>query len=377
MVCSGLGTLNACVPVMNTLNRHDAYESDKNRYARAQCKLPPEEFIFGCTAGMVTIRERIAKLTGTNIPVLITGESGTGKNIIATFIHAGSSVAMHPFIQVNCAALPANLMESELFGYERGAYTGAFSSKRGRVELADSGTLFLDEIAELDLTLQAKLLHLLQDGHFTRLGAEEERAINVRFIFATSRDLRQQILTGDFREDLFYRMDGVTLELPPLRERVEDIPGLAEYFLEKYNYKYNCHAGPLLNSTIEELQAYHWPGNIRELENLMRRYVMFGSQEAMLADIRGRKPDLFQFVIPPNGKVSLKDITRRAIRQVERQVIFKVLEANGWKRKRSAKMLKISYRALIYKLQELGIPSEQKSASAGPGIKEPPAESVQ
>jgi two-component system response regulator AtoC len=362
---------------MTLLKRTGAHETGKTHGTQPQSKLPPEEFIFGCTPVMASIRGRIAKLAGANIPVLLTGESGTGKNIVAEFIHACSSVAMHPFVQINCAALPANLMESELFGHERGAYTGALTSKRGRIEFADSGTLFLDEIAELDPALQAKLLHLLQDGHFTRLGAETDRSIHVRFIFATSRDLRQQILTGNFREDLFYRMDGVTLELPPLRERVEDIAGLAEYFLEKYNCKYNCHAAPLSSSTIEELQAYHWPGNIREFENLMRRYVILGSEDAIVKDVRERVTNLFQFVIPPNGKVSLKDIARQAVRQVERQVIFKVMEANGWKRKRSARMLKISYRALIYKLQELGVPSEQKHAQAGRAANDPPIEFVQ
>jgi two-component system, NtrC family, response regulator AtoC len=336
-------------------------------------KLPPEKFIFGSTAAMALIHERMKKLAGANIPVLLTGESGTGKGLMAALIHSHSHAAKGALVQINCAALPAALMESELFGYERGAYTGASCSKRGRVELADSGTLFLDEIAELDPSLQAKLLHLLQDGQFTRLGGEVDREVNVRFIFATSRDLRQEIATGRFREDLFYRMDGVTLELPPLRERVEDIAGLAEYFIEKYNQKYNCRAEPLSDSTIDALQTYHWPGNIRQLENLMRRYVVLGSQGTVVSEISGDQTNVFQFVIPPNGKVSLKEITRKAVRQVERQVIFKVMEANGWKRKRSARMLKISYRALLYKLQELGVPSEQKCTSASHANDEPPA----
>jgi two-component system, NtrC family, response regulator AtoC len=261
-----------------------------------------------------------------------------------------------------------------LFGHERGAYTGASSTKRGRVEMADSGTLFLDEIAEMDPALQAKLLHLLQDGHFTRLGGETGQEVNVRFIFATSRDLRQQILAGSFREDLFYRMDGATLELPPLRERVEDIPAMAEYFLAKYNRKYNCHAEPFSESTLERLQAYDWPGNIRQLENLVRRYVVLGSQETVVSEVSNREPKLFHFVIPPNGQVPLKEITRQAVRQVERQVIFKVLEANGWKRKQSARMLKISYRALVYKLQEFGVaaaPGKMNSSESSRASMEP------
>jgi two-component system, NtrC family, response regulator AtoC len=337
----------------------------------AQAKVPPAEFIFGSTPAMALMRAQIAKLASANIPVLLTGESGTGKGVMAAAIHACSPAANRSLIQINCAALPANLVESELFGYERGAYTGASAPKRGRVDLADSGTLFLDEIAELDPVLQAKLLHLLQDGHFTRLGGETDTEVNVRFIFATSRDLRQEILTGNFREDLFYRMDGVTLEMPPLRERVEDIAGMAEYFVARYNQKYNCRAELFSEATIEKLQAYHWPGNIRQLENLVRRYVVLGSQAAVVAEINSREPKLFHFVVPPNGKVPLKEITRQAVRQIERQVIFKVMEANGWKRKRSARMLKISYRALVYKLQEFGVPPEQGKPGAGAASKTP------
>jgi two-component system, NtrC family, response regulator AtoC len=350
-----------------------ATQPTSTQISSIQAKLPPEKFIFGSTPAMALLHQRIKKLAGANIPVLLTGESGTGKGVMAALIHSQSHAAKGALVQINCAALPAALMESELFGYERGAYTGASSSKRGRIELANSGTLFLDEIAELDPGLQAKLLHLLQDGQFTRLGGEVDKEVNVRFIFATSRDLRQEIAAGRFREDLFYRMDGVTLELPPLRERVEDIAALAEYFIDKYSQKYNCRVEPLSDSTIDALQTYHWPGNIRQLENLMRRYVVLGSQGTVVSEISRDQTNVFQFVIPPNGKVSLKEITRKAVRQVERQVIFKVMEANGWKRKRSARMLKISYRALLYKLQELGVPSEQKFTSASQANDGPPA----
>jgi len=372
-----IGTQNASSLAMTrAFEGPAAAQASSTQTHTTHAQLPPEQFIFGSTAAMALIHERIKKLAAANIPVLLTGESGTGKGLIAALIHSHSHAAKGRLVQINCAALPAALMESELFGYERGAYTGASSAKRGRVELADSGSLFLDEIAELDPSLQAKLLHLLQDGQFTRLGGDVDKAVNVRFISATSRDLRQEILTGRFREDLFYRMDGITLELPPLRERVEDIAALAEYFLEKYNQKYNCTAEPLSDATIDALQTYHWPGNIRQLENLMRRYVVLGSQAAIVSEISGDQTNVFQFVIPPNGKVSLKEITRKAVRQVERQVIFKMMEANGWKRKRSARMLKISYRALLYKLQELGVPSEQKCTIASHANDEPPIVSV-
>jgi two-component system response regulator AtoC len=369
-----VGIQNACSLAMTrAFEGPAATQPSSTQSLTIQAKLPPEKFIFGSTSAMALIHQRIKKLAEANIPVLLTGESGTGKGVMAAFIHSQSHAAKGTLVQINCAALPAALMESELFGYERGAYTGASASKRGRVEQADSGTLFLDEIAELDSGLQAKLLHLLQDGQFTRLGGEVDKEVNVRFIFATGRDLRQEIEDGRFREDLFYRMDGVTLELPPLRERVEDIAAMAEYFIEKYSQKYNCHVEPLSDSTIDALQSYHWPGNIRQLENLMRRYVVLGSQATVVSEISRDQTNVFQFVIPPNGKVSLKEITRKAVRQVERQVIFKVMEANGWKRKRSARMLRISYRALLYKLQELGVPSEQKSKSASDANDGPPA----
>jgi two-component system response regulator AtoC len=322
-------------------------------------KLPPLKVIVGSTPRMAVIFEHIKKLASAHIPVLLTGESGTGKELIATLIHCYSPIPSRPLVQINCAALPATMIESELFGYEAGAFTGASVSKCGRVELAGTGTLFLDEITELDLSLQAKLLQLLQDGQFTALGGREERHVDSRFIFATNRDLQQEIRAGNFRADLFYRMDGVTLHLPPLRERVEDVPVLVEYFLEKYNGIYNCRAESPSNSTIEQLQAYHWPGNIRQLENVIRRYVVLGSQETMIADLTNVETDVFQFAIPQNGKISLKEITRRAVRQVERQVIFKVMEANGWKRKKSARTLNISYRALLYKLTDMGIPPQQ------------------
>ncbi len=329
-------------------------------------KLPPLEVIIGSTPRMMLMFEHIKKLACADIPVLLTGESGTGKGLVANLIHSYSSHPNRPLVQINCAALPASMIESELFGYEAGAFTGASVAKCGRVELAGAGTLFLDEITELDLSLQAKLLQLLQDGQFTRLGGREERRVGSRFIFATNRNLQQEISSGRFREDLFYRMEGISLRLPPLRERVEDIPVLVDYFRRKYNAAYGREAELPSDSAIEKLQAYHWPGNIRELENVIRRYVVLGSQENMLAGLTINEADVFQFAIPQNGKISLKEITRRAVRQVERQVIIKVMEENGWKRKKSARILRISYRALLYKLTEMGIPAEQQIHAVKP-----------
>ena len=325
---------------------------------------PPDEVIFGQSPDMAAIRKTIAKVAGTSIPVLMTGESGTGKEVIARLLHRESLVSAKPFVQVNCAAIPATLLESELFGYEKGAFTGAVGSKPGRVELANSGTLFLDEIGELDPSTQAKLLQVLQDGQFSRIGGQGDKRVNVRFIFATNRDLEEEIAAGNFREDLFYRINVVNVHLPPLRERLEDIPALCDYFIARHNEKFNCRAGSLSDDCIACLQDYHWPGNIRQLENLTKRYVILGSEEAMLSELRAREADIFKFIIPPHGEVSLKQITRQAVRQVERKVILKMVEASNWNRKRAAKRLNISYRALLYKLKEAGVPSERRKAQA-------------
>src|SRR3989454_8005721 len=237
-------------------------------------ELPPEEVIFGSSPAMGAIRNKVEKAANANIPVLLQGQSGTGKEILARLIHRRSRWGNGPFVKVNCPAIPGTLLESELFGYERGAFTGAYGTKPGRVELAHRGTLFLDEIAELDSGMQAKLLQLLQDGQFCRIGAQADKKVEVRIVCATNRRLEEEIENGTFRQDLFYRINVVNLFMPPLRERRSDIVGLASYFLDYYNRKYNCKARPLSSELVEVLQKYHWPGNIRELENLIKRYVI-------------------------------------------------------------------------------------------------------
>jgi two-component system, NtrC family, response regulator AtoC len=326
-------------------------------------KLPPEEVIFGQTSALATVRDRILRVSPTDIPMVITGESGTGKDAIAHLIHQYSTMSSKPFVQVNCAALPATLIESELFGFEKGSFTGAVASKPGRVELANGGTLFLDEIGELTPEVQAKLLQLLQDGEFSRIGGQEDRKVNVRFVFATNRDLEEEILAGNFREDLYYRINVASLHMPPLRERLEDVPALVEYFRLKYNEKHNCRTGPVSEKTIARLQEYYWPGNIRQLENAMKRYVVLGTEDAILSELVEHQSDVFRFTIPPGGQISLKDISKQAARQVERKVILKVVEANGWNRRRAAKLLNISYRALLYKLKEVGLSSDRRRSS--------------
>src|SRR5260221_327606 len=331
--------------------------------------LPPEEIIFGVTSTLANVRQRILKFAPTDIPMVITGESGTGKDAIAHLIHNYSVMSSKPFVQVNCAAIPATLIESELFGYEKGSFTGAVGSKPGRVELANGGTLFLDEIGELDPGVQAKLLQLLQDGQFSRIGGQEDKRVNVRFVFATNRDLEEEILAGNFREDLYYRINVASLHMPPLRERLEDLPALVEFFRLKYNEKHNCRTGPLFEKTLRRLQEYYWPGNIRQLENAVKRYVVLGTEDAILSELVEHQSDVFRFTIPPGEEISLKQISKQASRQVERKVILKVVEANGWNRRRAAKLLNISYRALLYKLKEAGIPSDRRRGSKTPVAK--------
>src|SRR2546428_6583846 len=250
-------------------------------------EIPPEAVIFGHSEGMQALRERLDKVAGANVPVLIQGESGTGKDIIARMIHTLSPWKSGPFVKVNCPAIPGTLLESELFGYEKGAFTGAFGMKPGRVEMAHRGTLFLDEISELDPALQSKLLQLLQDGQFCRIGAQEDKRVEVRVVCATNRRLEKEMEAGSFRSDLFYRINVVNMHLPPLRERREDIPELVNYFLEFYAGMFKCSARPLLPQLVQQLQKYDWPGNIRQLENLIKRYVILGSEEVITSDLVG------------------------------------------------------------------------------------------
>jgi two-component system response regulator AtoC len=259
-------------------------------------------------------------------------------------------------VKVNCPAIPGTLLESELFGYERGAFTGAYGAKPGRVEMAHRGTLFLDEISELDMSLQSKLLQLLQDGQFCRIGAQADKKVEVRVVCATNRRLEDEIENGTFRQDLYYRINVVNLHMPPLRERRGDIEALVSYFLEYYNRKYNCKARPLSPELMDVFQKYHWPGNIRELENQMKRYVILGSEDVISADLQPREADLLTPDINFDGPISLKKLTRQATRALERKIILKVLHNHHWNRKQAARTLNISYRALLYKIRDAGLP---------------------
>jgi two-component system, NtrC family, response regulator AtoC len=333
-----------------------------NENASVGQQLPPDEVIFGQTPTMRDIRQKLERVAGANISMLISGESGTGKDIMARLLHLYSPWANGPFVKVNCPAIPGTLLESELFGYERGAFTGAYGTKPGRVEMAHRGTLFLDEIAELDAMLQSKLLQLLQDGQFSRIGAQEDKKVEVRVVCATNRQIHREIEQGNFRQDLFYRIAAMTLDLPPLRERLVDLPVICEYLLRYYNDKLNGKAPMLRAATIAKMQRYAWPGNIRQLENLIKRYVVMGTEDVIVSELlQPAERDSLEGMIF-EGPISLKKLTRQTVRQIEAKIILKALHANNWNRKKTALSLDISYRALLYKLKDVGIPP-RRSAS--------------
>ena len=338
--------------------------------------LPSEDVIYGTSHAMQVVRHKIDKAASANVAVLLEGESGTGKDILGRVIHSHSVWCDGPFVKLSCPAIPGTLLESELFGYEKGAFTGAYGAKPGRVEMANRGTLFLDEIGEMDLLLQAKLLQLLQDGRYCRIGAQQDRRIDVRVICATNRNLAEEIEAGNFREDLFYRINVLNIHLPPLRERMEDLEILADYLLHSCREMYRTAARPIPQAILQKMKQYHWPGNIRELENLMRRYVILGSDTSVILDalFSGTGDDDFEVCV--DGTSSLKEMTRQATRSLERRVIRRTLEMHGWNRKRAARALHISYRALLYKIKDAGIgakklPAEPSAHEEHPMAAEP------
>jgi two-component system, NtrC family, response regulator AtoC len=334
--------------------------ANRKAYAKTNSsnRVPPDSVLFGNSHPMAEIRKQAARICRTNVPILLTGEGGTGKEVLARWIHAHSECSSGEFVKVNCAAIPGALLESELFGYERGAFTGANFSKPGRVEFAHQGTLFLDEIADLGLNLQSKLLHFLQDGTFCRIGDETERKIDVRLLCATNKDLQVEIGANRFRQDLFYRINVFRLNLPLLRQRREDIPALAEYFRQHFQTQFGKVSSPVPSEILDYLQSLQWPGNIRELSNVVARYVLIGPEAMISPESHSRKKT--SFVMNQNGtQVTLKRMAKEAIKEVERNVILETLRANQWNRRKTAQELKISYRALIYKIQDAGLVSRR------------------
>jgi len=321
--------------------------------------------IVGESPRMQEIYRIVEKVADTPSTVLITGESGTGKELIAQALHRGSARHAAPLIKINCAAIPKDLMESELFGYERGAFTGAVTSKPGRFELADGGTLFLDEIGEIPIEMQVKLLRALQESEFERVGGVKTIKVDVRLITATNRDLQKEIQAGRFREDLYYRLNVVPVALPPLRERRGDIPLLVEFFLDKYNRRLNKRIAKLSPAALEALQNHTWPGNIRELENLMERTVLFADgpvvgpsdlPESLRTPQQGAPAILAvpMAAIAP-ADASLKDIVKGSVAVLERDLITRALDETGGNVTQAAKKLKISRKSLQNKMKEFGL----------------------
>jgi two-component system, NtrC family, response regulator AtoC len=338
--------------------------------------------LLGMSEKMREVRELITRVADTDVTVLIRGESGTGKELVARAVHDASPRRGRVFVKVNCAALPSELLESELFGFERGAFTGAIQQKPGKFEFAHQGTMFLDEVSEMQPSLQSKLLQVLQDGEFARLGGREDVHVDVRVVAATNRDLEVAVAEGQFREDLFFRLNVVCITLPPLRQRRDEIPALTDLFLRRYAQHYNRPRIALDPDTVRLFDAYEWPGNVRELENMIKRAVVLGSDASIrqeLGDVlAGRQarpgpipalqptasapppaPPAHQAASPlpavavpalPVG--SLKDIARHAAREAERTLIFRTLQQTRWNRREAAEILGISYKALLYKIKE-------------------------
>ncbi len=396
-----------------------------------------ERILISHSPSMRRVRALVERIADTDVPVLLLGESGTGKEVIAREIHARSNRRNRPFIKVNCAALPAELLESELFGHERGAFTGATAEKPGKFELADQGTIFLDEIGEMAIRLQAKLLQVLQDEEFFRVGGKKSVRVDSRVVVATNRELEREIELGNFREDLFYRLNVVAIRLPALRERPEDVVPLTDHFLKKYGRQYMSGVAELPPEVLRAFTEYEWPGNVRELENMVRRLCVLKDATLVLDELRsgGRTPasapslptsyggdgdvdppaptlvrtpvatpgggvavqvlempsrgnvpaaevpanqvvaapvryanpfDVPQPPPPPpsmpEAEMSLKDIGKRAAMLAEREAILAMLQRTAWNKRRAASKLRISYKALLYKIKECGIVDPRASA---------------
>ncbi len=337
---------------------------------RGQARSETELLLLcGDNPKMKEIRDIIEQVADTDITVLVRGASGTGKELVARTLFQLSNRRDKPFVKVNCAALPSELLESELFGFEKGAFTGAQKRKLGRFEYANHGTIFLDEISEMHPSLQAKLLQVLQDGEFSRLGGDGDIRVDTRIIAATNRNLEEAVSDGSFREDLYYRINVVTIHVPALRERSDAIPLLVDYFLKKNNDQYKKNLKSLSAQTMDVFMQYRWPGNVRELENMVRRMVVMGNEVAVLEEIsergvRGVKDEAATDILDlealgadfSNGQgMDLKAISRRAAQVAEKRVIERVLQQTRWNRKEAAARLQISYKALLYKMKENGL----------------------
>jgi two-component system, NtrC family, response regulator AtoC len=331
---------------------------------------------------MRSVKKIVDNVAPTDVTVLVWGETGVGKEVVAWALHDGSPRRARPFVKVNCAALPLELLESELFGYERGAFTGANRPKPGKFEQADTGTIFLDEVGEMPLPIQAKLLQVLQDRQFSRLGSRADIRVDVRVLAATNKNLAQLVARKEFREDLYYRLNVINLHVPALRSRPEEIPILTERFLELYAHEYGRPRRRLSSTTLDRFLAYPWPGNVRELENVLTRIVVLGTEDLVAVELAERRPGLVSpraiDALPAEARIptppvpvdgpsptseeaaaetggGLKAVVERAAKAAERAELHRALGRTRWRRVEAARQLKISYRTLLRKIEEHGL----------------------
>jgi len=317
-----------------------------------------QDMLVGDSNTMSDVKNVIEEVADSELTVLIRGESGTGKEIVARMIHQKSNRSKSPFVKVNCAAIPRDLLEAELFGYEKGAFTGAHKTKPGRFEIADKGTMFLDEIGDMPMELQSKLLQVLEQQEFVRVGGINNIHVDVRIVCATNRDLEVAIAEGNMRDDLFYRLNEITVNLPPLRERRDDIPLLINHFLEKYAVLYGKPRKELKSETIKQLQNFEWPGNVRQLENLLKQIVVRSDENVIYDTLKGPIPGGHRkgpIVDLSDDDYSMKKKVQDAVGEVEKHLITKVLHKTNWNRRKAARLLDISYRSLLYKIKEYKI----------------------
>jgi transcriptional regulator with PAS, ATPase and Fis domain len=334
-----------------------------------------EQKLIGVSNNICRIRELIEQVADTGLNTIVCGETGVGKELIVQNLYQKSDRVGKPFVKVNCAALPDTLLESEMFGYEQGAFTGAERRRRGKFEQAHGGVLFLDEIGDMTLPLQSKLLHVLQGGDFTPLGSEKSVKTDAWVIAATNHELEKDLVDNKFREDLYFRLSAIKIYIEPLRNRPEDIPELIKYFIERFKVQFSGKSLSIPSpKTVSRLCAHSWPGNVRELQNVLKRILILGDSEESLngflstsavavpaaAPARPEAPVTGGGLLDPNelndlSTLSLKKVRKKAMDRVEREVIAYVLEKTGWNRSKATKILKISYKTLLYKIKELGI----------------------
>jgi two-component system response regulator AtoC len=341
--------------------------TNQQNYAGDVEELSDDVFFVAASPVMRKIRSQAALVANVDIPVLLLGESGTGKEVVARLIHQLSPRAHRTFLKVNCAAVPADLLESELFGYEAGAFTGATHPKPGKFEMCNKGTILLDEIGEMPPGLQAKLLHVLQDQQFSRLGSRSVIKVDVRILAATNINIQQALANKLLREDLYYRLNAFTLQIPPLRERKEEIPILLKHFMSRMSEEYARAPLPMSQTMLQACLDHTWPGNLRELNNFIKRYLVLGDEKLAITELQPRNDGSgahFDGTTshPPESAGGLKSLARTAKDEAEAGAITKALEETNWNRKQAAALLQISYKALLYKIRQYGIAQSQSKS---------------